>query len=378
MLIIEDFPDSTVQTPMNKSLKALLYPFSFVYGTIVFLRNKLYDYKVFNSVEFHLPVISVGNITVGGTGKTPHAEYLIRLLKDEFTVAFLSRGYKRKTAKFTLATELSTAETIGDEPFQIKRKFPDLIVAVDRNRVKGIYKLLESFPDIDIVIIDDGYQHRRLSPGINILLIDFEKPLQKDFLLPFGRLREHVSEKSRADMIIVTKVPTTISPMDKRLFAWNTGIKPYQSVFFTTIGYGKLKPVFNVPEVLPELDLNDKNLSVVIVSAIADPSQLVSKISQTYKNVIQIHYSDHHVFTQSDINNIIKKYQDLPGKEKIIITTEKDAARLLPFNSEVNIPAAWYYLPIQVEFLSNEEELFNRHILHYVNNNSKNSILFKK
>jgi len=363
---------------MKQIIKPFLYPIWLVYSLVIFIRNKLFDFKIFKSHEFHLPIISVGNITVGGTGKTPHAEYLIRLLKDDFKLAFLSRGYKRKTRDFIVATEQSSAATIGDEPLQVKRKFPEMIVAVDRKRVNGINKLIENVPDLDIILLDDAYQHRSVNPGINILLIDYNQPLKGDALLPIGRLREPVSEKERADIIIVTKVPRDISAMDKRLFLLNVDAKTHQKVYFSTIRYGALKPVFGaeVSEKNPILD-EKKTYTVLLVTGIADPSVIINHFKPICKEVIPISFPDHYVFTQKDVTSIVEKYNAIPGSDKIIVTTEKDAVRLIFYDAPENLSEAWYYLPIEVEFLPNEGELFNHQILQYVKNNNRNSILYK-
>jgi tetraacyldisaccharide 4'-kinase len=362
---------------MNKLIKPLLFPLWFIYGFIILVRNKLFDFKILKSYEFHVPVISVGNITVGGTGKTPHTEYLIRLLKDDYKIAFLSRGYKRKTRGFVLATEQSNAETIGDEPFQIKRKFPDLLVAVDRNRVKGIKKLIKNVLELDIILLDDAYQHRTVNPGINILLIDYNRPIKSDSLLPIGRLREPAFEKKRADIIIVTKVLYDITSIDKRIFLNDVEAQPHQTVYFTSIDYGKPLPVFSkMPK--NNIDLGKKKYSILLVTGIADPSMLIGHLSTMSKEIIPFRYPDHYSFSQNDIAAILEKYHSIPGNEKIILTTEKDAVRLISFDIPENEPEAWYYIPMEIVFLSNDAVQFNHQILQYVKNNNRNSILYKK
>ena len=214
----------------------LFYPLSLIYGIVVWIRNVMFDINILKSKEFTIPVISVGNITVGGTGKTPHVEYLIRLLKDEFKIATLSRGYKRKSFGFVLANESSTVIEIGDEPRQIKQKFPEIAVAVDSNRVKGINKLLQSEKNLNAIILDDAFQHRYVSPGLSILLVDYNNPLKDDYLLPFGRLREQAGERQRADIIIVTKCPSKIKPIDQRLLEKDLKMFAYQKLFFYFIG----------------------------------------------------------------------------------------------------------------------------------------------
>ncbi len=350
-------------------MKVILYPLSLIYGLIIICRNYLYAIKLFKSVKFQIPVLSVGNITVGGTGKTPHTEYLIKLLKNDFNVAFLSRGYKRNTHGFILATAHSSAKIIGDEPCQVKRKFPDLTVAVDSDRVNGIKMLIEKIPETEIIVLDDAFQHRRVSPDINILLVDYNKPIYRDNLLPYGLLREPASQKKRADIIIVTKIPENITEKDKRLFTNNMEIHSNQTIYFTYINYGQPLPVFD--NIIKERYINfaDNNLSVLLVSGIANPKPMITKLSEIYKTVLPVTYPDHYSYSQDDINNIIRKYNLLQGTSKVIVTTEKDAARLLPFNFKENIPEDWYYIPIEVKFSTNEAILFNNQIINHVHKN---------
>lgn len=364
---------------MKKILNIVLYPAWLIYGLVIFTRNKLFDFKIFKSHEFHFPIISVGNITVGGTGKTPHTEYLIRLLKDDYNIAFLSRGYKRKTRDFIIANEQSSAASVGDEPLQVKRKFPEVVVAVDRNRVNGINKLMTNIPELDIILLDDAYQHRSVSPGINILLIDYNRPLKDDSLLPIGRLREPALEKERADVIIVTKVPHDISAMDKRLLLLNVDARIHQKVYFSGIKYGPLKPVFESvsTENIPVLD-KKKRFTILLVTGIADPSSLTNHLEQVAKEIIPMRFPDHYAFTQKDVTSIVDKYKAILGEDKLIVTTEKDAVRLTFYDAPENLSETWYYAPIEVEFLPHEGEHFNHHILQYVKNNNKNSILYKK
>lgn len=357
-------------------LKILLYPFSFLYGIIILIRNKLFEFKILKTNEFRIPIISVGNITVGGTGKTPHIEYLINLLQQNYKVAFLSRGYKRKSSGFIIANEDSTYKEIGDEPFQIKKKFPDILVAVDANRVSGIKKIIEFQQETDVILLDDAFQHRSVLPGINILLVDFNRPIFYDSLLPAGRLREPVSEHYRANIIIVTKTPVNVAAIDKRLFLMKINTLPHQKEFFTSIQYDNPKPVFdNKIENLP--DFNDKNLTVLLVTGIANPTPLIKELSAKYINLQHVRYPDHYAFTKDDIDTLLKKAENLPGKNKVIITTEKDAARLQIFGKDAILPEKWFYIPIKIVF-QEENEHFNRNILHYVQNNNRNSILYKK
>ena len=223
-----------------------LYPVSWIYGTGVWLRNKLFDWGIYKERKFDIPVISVGNITVGGTGKTPHTEYLIRLLQKDYKVAVLSRGYKRKSKGFVLARPDTSVQMIGDEPFQMKQKFPDIHMAVDRDRCHGIEQLCNSHiaPGTEVIILDDAFQHRYVKPGINILLVDYHRLICEDTLLPAGRMREPENGKSRAHIVIVTKCPKDITPMDLRVLSKQMELYPYQQLYFTTLAYGKLHPLF--------------------------------------------------------------------------------------------------------------------------------------
>ena len=253
-----------------------LYPVSLIYGMITGLRNFLYNTGIFPSVEFHLPVICVGNITVGGTGKTPHTEYLAELLRGSFKVAVLSRGYKRKTRDFRIASISSSVSEIGDEPLQIFRKFPDVLVTVDRNRVHGVKKILEGNPETDVIILDDGFQHRSITPGFSILLSDFERLIVRDHMLPYGNLREDKGNMRRADIILITKSPENISPMQRRLIVKEIDKAPYQNLYFTSLTYKDPLPLFESKEdEETHLDLSQcAGCEIVLVTGIANPLPL--------------------------------------------------------------------------------------------------------
>lgn len=220
-------------------LKIILWPLSVLYGIGVSIRNRLFNLGILKTQEFDIPIICVGNITVGGTGKTPHTESLINELKNDYRVACLSRGYKRKTSGFVLATANSTANDIGDEPMQIKAKFPEITVAVDANRVRGIKKLMQLPEKPEVIILDDGFQHRYVKADINIMLIDYNRPIYEDHLLPLGRLRESIHAKDRANYIIVTKCPQNISPIEKRIILKHLNLKAYQQLLFSSMKYGE-------------------------------------------------------------------------------------------------------------------------------------------
>ena len=353
-----------------------LLPLSWIYGLGVGLRNRLFDLGVLTQQEFSIPVIDVGNITVGGSGKTPHVEYLVRLLRDKMKVAVLSRGYKRKSRGYVLASGETPMKDIGDEPFQMKRKFPDIYVAVDKNRRKGISRLTEdeATHDVDVILLDDAYQHRYVKPGINILLVDYHRLIIYDKLLPAGRLREPMKGKNRADIVIVTKCPKDLKPMEFRVLTKALDLYPYQGLFFTCIDYDELKPVFNKTQSLP----NMSSVNVLLLTGIASPRQMELDLKNRCRSITPLSFGDHHQFNERDAARISEAFTQLP-EPRIIITTEKDASRLEAtptLTSEVR--QALYVLPIRVRFMLDQEENFNHKIISYVRKNSRNSILAKR
>ncbi|MBQ5982519.1 MAG: tetraacyldisaccharide 4'-kinase [Prevotella sp.] len=354
-----------------------LIPLSWFYGMGVGLRNKLFELGVLKTRSFDIPVISVGNITVGGSGKTPHVEYLVRLLKDKAKVAVLSRGYKRQTKGFVLANDQSTVEEIGDEPLQMKQKFGDIYVAVDEDRCHGIDTLTSDndTKDVDVILLDDAFQHRYVKPGINILLVDYHRMIFQDKLLPAGRLREPVEGKKRADIVIITKCPKDLRPMDYRVLTNEMGLLAYQSLYFTTLSYENLKPLFGGDE--RTLDSISQDEHVLLLTGIATPQQIITDL-QPYCNHIQpLTFGDHHQFTEKDIANINETFSSMPSP-KMIITTEKDACRLEKISGlNEQVRKSIYILPIHIEFMLEQEESFTNKILSYVQKNSRNSILVK-
>ena len=353
-----------------------LAPFTFIYRMVIGMRNKLFDWKILPSEEFDLPVISVGNLTVGGTGKTPHTEYLIGLLKGSKNTALLSRGYKRKTKGFRLATSSSTSQDIGDEPYQIKAKFPDVHVAVDSDRRHGIHQLCEHSvsKDAEVIILDDAFQHRYVKPGINIVLMDYNRPIYEDALMPTGMLREPASSLNRAHIVIVTKCPHDIKPIDFRIVAKHLELRPYQQLFFTTFKYGELR-AFNTPTEQRPLSSLTPYTHILLVTGIASAAPLVTKLHQHTQHVTHMEYGDHHEFTRAELQDIKKKFDSITATEKLIITTEKDAARLSTYTLDESISNNLYVLPIEVEFLQDQQETFNNYITDYVNKNSRNRII---
>ncbi len=351
-----------------------LLPLSWIYGSLIRLRNTLFEVGMLKSHSFDVPLISVGNITVGGTGKTPHVEYLIRLLQDKFRVAVLSRGYKRKSRGFVIANEESTVKDIGDEPYQMKQKFPHVTVAVDKNRHNGINKLTEgeAGKKIDVVLLDDAFQHRYVKPGINILLVDYHRLIIYDKLLPAGRLREPLSGKDRADIVIVTKCPRDLKPMEFRVITKAMCLYPYQHLYFTMLDYDALRPIYCGEE--RPLDTISADDHILLLTGIASPRQMIVDLSPYSTHIQPLTFGDHHTFTARDVEKI---NADMPGP-KLIITTEKDATRLLGLKGlSKEVRHNIYTLPVKIEFMLGQEETFNENIIGYVRKNSRNSILVK-
>lgn len=352
-----------------------LLPFSWLYGLIVGLRNQLFNWGILHSQTFDIPIISVGNITVGGTGKTPHVEYLIRLLNNHVKTAVLSRGYKRKSRGYVLASAETTVSEIGDEPYQIANKFKNIYVAVDKKRTRGIGYLTsdENTNDVNVILLDDAYQHRYVKPGINILLIDYHKLIIYDKLLPAGRLREHKSGKSRADIVIISKCPKDLKPMEFRVLKKALRLYPYQDLFFTTLSYGNLTPIFEGED--RALSSIKKDENVLLITGIASPKQMIADLSTHCKNIHPLTFGDHHRFTNKDVERINEEFETLPSP-KIIITTEKDAARIQHLEGlDEGVKRNIYALPIMVEFMQKEEKTFNNKIINYVRKNTRNSIM---
>jgi len=357
----------------QKKLKWVLLPFALLYSFVIGFRNKLFDYEILRSREFDIPIISVGNITIGGTGKTPHVEYLVSILKEQFKVATLSRGYKRKSKGFILADESSGIHDIGDEPKQIRRKFPDIQVAVDNKRVNGIQKLVsKDFAEkLEVIILDDAFQHRYVTPGINILLIDYNRPLSEDFMLPVGTLRERDHYKSRADIIIMTKSPRNIKPIEQRIILKRLNVLPYQSLYFTTFCYNKIIPVFENAN-SRKITLKDDKPSVLLVTGIAHSTPLIEYIDTHAKVVNHLKFKDHYVYTKNDLKNISDAFEAIDGSNKIVITTEKDAVRLQENEYISNeLRAHLFFVPIEIEFLKEQDKAFNNQIIKYVKKNKR-------
>ena len=360
---------------MANSRNILLYPLSLIYGLITGIRNFLYNTGILRSREFRLPVICIGNITVGGTGKTPHTEYIAGLLRSEFKVAVLSRGYKRKSLGFRIASSSSLVSDIGDEPGQIFRKYPDVLVAVDRKRVHGVEMILMEKPETDVILLDDAFQHRRITPGYSILLSDFDRLFVRDNMMPFGNLRESKGNMRRADIILITKSPENISPIDRRLIVKEIDKSPYQNLYFTTITYDAPVHVFEREEsFLASPDLSDScDCGIILITGIANPKPLKDYLDKTIKEIIHLSFPDHYNFQEKDLHSISKAFSELKSPVRYIFTTEKDAVRLREFsNIAPAIKEVIFYIPVGIQFLNDDKDEFDNLIVDYVRKNRRN------
>lgn len=350
-----------------------LLPLSWLYGFVVYIRNRLFESGILKQKKYDIPVICVGNITVGGTGKTPHVEYLINLLKGDYKVAVLSRGYKRSTSGFILADNDSTVSQIGDEAYQIKLKFPRITVAVDSKRQRGIETLLQLPADErpDVILLDDAYQHRYVKPSYSILLTDFNRLMTRDRLLPAGRLREPVYYSEYANTIIVTKCPPNLNPLEQRLFMKEINPYPYQNLLFTYLDYGNIVPVFRNDE--PAFTLKAiRNKSVLVVTGIANPEPMYKVLRKCTAGVETLSYPDHYSFDKKDIQNIKSAFENMASDSKLILVTEKDAVKLRSIeNIDEDLQKYIYYLPIQIKFVNEEDKnTFNDIIKNHVAENT--------
>ncbi len=346
-----------------KSFRVLLFPFAVLYGLIIFIRNRLYDKNYLKYAEFNFPLICVGNLAVGGTGKSPMVEYLIKLLEPQFKIATLSRGYKRKTKGYVLASDITTALEIGDEPMQFHLKFPNVPVAVGEERLVGIPHLLQDHPNLQAIILDDAFQHRTVKAGMNVLLTEFSNLYTHDFFLPTGDLRDEWSSAKRAQIIVVTKCPVDLTEEKKQRIIRSLKPTASQKVYFTCIEYGTPYHIFNNSD---EWILTQRD-EVLLVCGIANPKPLKDYLLQNVHTYYQQDYSDHHIFSIDDLKEIKEKFNQIHAKDKLILTTEKDAVRFTKFTEELaEIPM--YVLPIRHRFLFDESNLFNEQIADYISN----------
>lgn len=440
----------------NRIINHWLLPLSWLYAGVVKLRNKLFDWGYLRSKSFPVPILCIGNLAVGGTGKTPHTEYLIRLLSDSgFRVATLSRGYKRRTQGFLLSSPERTAEELGDEPFQMSRKFPEVTVAVDANRCRGIAQLLQLSPTPEVILLDDAFQHRYVKAGLYILLTEYNRLWCDDAVLPAGRLREPCQGKDRAQIVIVTKCPDHLKPIDYKMVSKQLQLYPYQQIYFSRLRYGALTPLFlnsiqkgeetyhtegevmppkregdedrrginnqheeeevmlhkregykeirgidnqhaegevmphrgeegkdrkgrnnqheAAEEVMLHKDEGEKQTlpkgtdAVLLLSGIAHPEPLIAEVSRYGVQVEVITFADHHAFSTRDMAQIRERFRQLKASHPILITTEKDGARLLHHpDLDEQLKPYIYLLPIEIEILQEKQESFNQNIIHYV------------
>ena len=347
--------DITMINKMN-FFRKILFPFSILYGIITSIRNFLHDNKILKSYSFDVPVIAVGNLSVGGTGKTPQIEYLIRLLSDKYKVATLSRGYKRKSKGFVLADKTSNASTLGDEPFQYFQKFKYIQVAVDADRKNGINQLISSENKPEIILLDDAFQHRRVNAGLYILLTTFNDLYVDDYILPTGNLRESRSGARRANIIIVTKCPQNISAEAQNQIKSKFQLSENQKLFFSYIQYDDF--------IYSENQKIDAGIFIkenkLIIAGIAKPEPFFEFLKKENDEILQ--FPDHHQFSENDIELIKNK-----SENKLIITTEKDFVRLKGFIDQEKL----FYLPIKCKFIA-EQENFDKTILNYVGTSTGN------
>lgn len=381
----------------RSSFYLALLPFAWLYGLVTGIRNICFNIGILGSKSFPMPILSIGNITVGGTGKTPITEYLIKHLQSNYQLAVLSRGYKRKTKGFLIANHPFDWREIGDEPTQLKHKFPQITVAVDEDRCHGVEELMheKQNPFIDVILLDDAFQHRKLIPSLSILLIDYNRQIKKDTFLPAGNLRESALQMKRAQIIIVTKCPPDIKPMELRILSTEIGPLPYQSLYFCTQVQGSLKPlllksgfrenIFDTPEdsdaspiermdhALPKTlqQLHHEKRPALIITGIASPEPFIESIRNTVDQVTTLQFNDHHEFTKRDLKKIDQAFQAIQKDGGIIITTEKDAVRLQKNELFSALLPYIYYPTLEIAFLGDNPNAFINKVSEYVRVNKR-------
>lgn len=350
-------------------LRLLLFPFSLIYGLITGARNLLFDIGILRSKKYDIPVISVGNLSTGGTGKTPHTEYLIRLLEPLYRIHTLSRGYGRKTRGYRKANNQASALTIGDEPLQYFRKYSNIGVHVDGSRRRGIETILRTEPGADAILLDDAFQHRYVKPGLSVLLTDYHNMFYKNHILPMGSLREPRRGARRADIIIVTKTPIILNPILRRQLIAEMKPAPHQKVYFSYIRYNQIVPLWDdAGRSLPE----KKYSHILVFAGIVNTYPIQEYLSQMCHELVVLQFPDHHRYTAADIDRIKQKFDDLYSRNKLLVTTEKDAMRLL--NPDIIDKVRYlpvHYLPIEVAFHHDDQRMFDEQILDYVRKNQR-------
>lgn len=337
-------------------LRWILLPITLLYSLVIWLRNLLYDKGFLKSTAFPIPTIIIGNLAIGGTGKSPTTEYIVRLLKNKYKIATLSRGYGRKTKGYRIVSTNSIATEVGDEPLQFKKKFPDIAVAVSEDRCFGVNKLQSNY---DLIILDDAYQHRKLKPGYSILLFDFNSLFSPFILLPTGNFRDNFSATKRANLILITKCPKNIHEEHKKQIEHKIRRFSLAPIFYTAIAYDTPRDRMDN---LFQQDL--RGYDIVLFCGIANPTPLETYLAEQGNTVHLVKFSDHHIYSENDFNQIIASYHTLPSNKKIIITTEKDMQRVNPENLK-GLPL--YYIPIRLQLMDQQKETFDQFIFNYLN-----------
>jgi tetraacyldisaccharide 4'-kinase len=346
-----------------KEIRTILYPLALLYGLVVHIRNLAFDWKWLPSARFRVKTIAIGNLSMGGTGKTPHIEYLTRLLMDHYKIAILSRGYKRKTVGFRIATTGDTAESMGDEPIQYFNKFQGILIAVAEQRKLGIEQIMKAAPETEIILLDDAFQHRWVKPGLSILLTDYHKPYYDDQLFPAGSLREHRSGANRADMIVVTKTPKVFSPITRRIMKDKLNPLPNQPVHYSFIKYGEFRAFTPVVSSCVRPSFN----TILLFAGVANPYPLEEHLRPYCEELECIYFGDHHEYTTADIARIKETFTNIVSRKKAIVTTEKDIMRLakpelLAILNELPV----FYKPLEIVFHEGSRAVFHKQILDYV------------
>lgn len=352
----------------EKVLRKAAYPVGWIYAIVTRIRNKMFDSGVLKSKSYKKAVISVGNITVGGTGKTPFVEYIVGLLKQTYKVAVLSRGYGRRTNGYMEGRSYSNASTIGDEPCQIIRKYPDIVLAVDANRCHALDIMEAKYPDIDAFVLDDAFQHRYVTAGKSILLIDYNRPIMTDRLIPYGNLREHQDGRYRADIVVVNKCPATMTPLEAKSIKKTLNLKAYQKLYYSVIKYDSLRRLSDGAPLELTTDYD-----VLLVTAIANANPLIEHLSNACHQLSDIRYEDHHKYTSSDINRINKEFNAIPTDKKIVVVTSKDESKLFHLNMPNELADSLYVMDITVDFLFGKKNDFDKEIIDYVRKNKGDS-----
>ena len=345
---------------MLRSFRYVLFPISLLYGGVIWLRNRLFDRNVLRSTSFNFPIICIGNLVIGGSGKTPMTEYLVRLLRKDYRTATLSRGYKRKTEGFAMANEFTTALEIGDEPMQIHCKFPDITVVVGEKRLEAIPQLLQERPNTQVIILDDAFQHRQIRAGLNILLTAYNNLYTRDLMMPAGDLRDVRMSNKRADIIIVTKCPETLHDDERQAIIKEIGPLPGQAVYFTALQYGTPYHLFTRQPMKIKSEMD-----TLLICGIANPRPLKEYLTTQVNTYDMLRYADHHIFDIDDLADIRKHFDRMRSASKIMLTTEKDAVRLQKFEREMkDLPV--YVIPIEHVFMFGDTETFSKSIRDFI------------